>query len=526
MKEKIQIYDTTLRDGSQAEEVTFTVEDKLRIAEKLDGLGVSHIEAGWPGANPKDSEVFKRAVKDLKLKNAKLVAFGSTKKAGKKPEDDWVLQGLLNSQVKSVCIFGKTWDFHVKKTLRVPLEENLDMIESSIRYLKSQKLEVIYDAEHFFDGYKANPEYALKTLKAAKKGGADILVLCDTNGGTLPDEVTQFIKVVKSKVKTPLGIHCHNDSGVAVANSLAAVQAGAVQVQGTMNGIGERCGNANLCTIAANLELKMGYHCFGSSRMKTLKEVSLFVDELSNREPDRQQAYVGRSAFAHKGGVHVHAVLKDSKTYEHINPEKVGNRQRILVSDLSGVATVFQKAKEFGIELKEKSPEAKELLQKLKEMENQGYQFEGAEASFEMLIRKFLGQYKPYFELHDFKVTDKIRISDEEDEATSQAEIHLSVEGKEEKSKARGVGPVHALDRALRKAMERFYPRLTEIQLVDYKVRVLPSGEGTASYVRVLIECRDADSKWATVGVSENLIQASYLALVDSLDYKLMKDKS
>lgn len=524
MKKQIQIYDTTLRDGTQSEDIAFTVEDKLRVASQLDTLGVHYIEGGWPGANPKDSEFFERAQKELKLKGAKLVAFGSTRKAANPPEKDRVLLALLKSQAKTICLFGKTWDFHVKAALGISLQENLDLIFDSISFVKKNQREVIYDAEHFFDGYKANKNYALKTLEAASKGGAGCLVLCDTNGGSLPDEVSKIVSEVKKKIKKPLGIHCHNDSGVAVANSLAAISAGVIQVQGTINGIGERCGNANLCTIMANLELKMGYRCVGPLKLQKLREVSRFVDEMANRPESSGQPYVGKSAFAHKGGVHVHAVLKNSKTYEHVDPKKVGNEQRVLISDLSGSATVLHKAKEFGLDLTSNSVEAQKVLGELKKMENKGYQFEGAEASFEILIKKSLGTYQPHFQLHDFRVTDEISEASKTG-ATSEAVIHLSVDGKEEQALAKGVGPVHAIDQALRKALEKFYPHIAQMKLLDYKVRVLPADKGTASTVRVLIEFGDVNSIWSTVGVSENIIHASYKALVDGIDYKLMKDK-
>ena len=520
-KKQITIYDTTLRDGSQSEGITFTVEDKLLIAEKLDWLGIHYIEAGWPGASPKDTEFFERASKELKLKKARLSAFGSTRKAGHMPPQDKVLNDLLASKAQTICIFGKTWDLHVKQALQIPLPENLVLIEDSIAYLKAYKREVFFDAEHFFDGYKANKKYALDSLKAAVRGGADVLVLCDTNGGSLPHEITRIVSEVRRKIRTPLGIHCHNDTGTAIANSLAAVLAGATQVQGTINGIRERCGNANLCTIVANLELKMGYKTLGISRFQHLTSVSRFVDEMSNRAPHSQQPYVGKSAFAHKGGVHVHAILKDARTYEHIKPEKVGNTQRILVSDLSGASTVAHKVQGVA-SLKADDPRVKELLHQLKEQENQGYQFEGAEASFEIFVKKSLGQYKPHFALHDFKVSDYISEKPTH-EPTSEATIHLSVDGSEEFATAKGVGPVHALDQALRAALERFYPQIKEMKLLDYKVRVLPAGEGTASSVRVLIEFGDGPNKWVTVGVSENIIHASYQALVDGIDYKLLQ---
>lgn len=518
----IQIYDTTLRDGSQSEEISFTVDDKLRIAQKLDGLGIDYIEGGWPGSNPKDTEFFIRAKKELKLTHSKLAAFGSTKRAGNKVEEDPVLQGLIASEAPVICIFGKTWDLHVTTALRISLEENLDLIRESVAYLKSKKKEVLFDAEHFFDGYINNPDYALKALKAAVEGGADRLVLCDTNGGTLPDILGGIVKKVHSTFKNvPLGIHCHNDCGVAVYNSMLAVENGVTQVQGTINGIGERCGNANLCTVMANLEIKKDYHCVGK-KIGHLTSVARFVDELANRVGDRHQPYVGKSAFAHKGGVHVQAILKDSKTYEHIDPKQVGNEQRILISDLSGAATMAFKAKSFGIDLASETSTSKTLLAKIKEAENQGYQFEGAEASFEILALKVLGKFRAHFVLKDFKVTDQVA-GGVESEPHSKAIIHLEVDGKEEKCESLGLGPVHAIDKALRKALEGFYPELKQVKLLDYKVRVLPAGEGTGAYVRVLIEFGDDDNKWTTVGVSPNIIHASYKALVDGIEYKLLK---
>lgn len=521
----ISIFDTTLRDGTQAEEISFTVEDKLRICEKLDWLGVDYIEAGWPGSNPKDSQLFQRARTELKLKHAKLTAFGSTRRAGSSCEDDFVMGHLLEAGTKAICLFGKTWDFHVTKTLRIPLDENLELIRDSVTYLKKHNKEVLYDAEHFFDGYKNNRAYALKTLRAAQAGGADRLVLCDTNGGTLPEEVFKIVGEVKRKLRIPLGIHCHDDCGVGVANSMAAVRAGVTQVQGTINGVGERCGNANLCTVLANLELKMGYHCLGSQRLKRLTETAQFINELANRGGDPHQPYVGRSAFAHKGGVHVAAVIRDAKTYEHVVPDRVGNNQRILLSDLSGAATIVRKAKEFGIEIAPDNPRIRELLSELKNLENNGYQYEGAEASFEIVIKKALGLYQPHFQLHDFRVSDEI-LEGVKGRPSSEATIHIAVDDHEEKATAKGVGPVHAIDQALRQALDRFYPQVQEMRLLDYKVRVLPAGKGTASSVRVLIECGDRESKWGTVGVSENIIQASYQALIDSYDYKLLKEQS
>jgi 2-isopropylmalate synthase len=520
-KPKIEIYDSSLRDGTQAEGINFTLEDKLLIIGKLDELGVDYIEAGWPGANPKDTELFERLHQEAKLKHAKITAFGSTRKASNTPENDQVLNNLVQSKAKVICIFGKSWDLHVKQALNISLEENLKLVEDSISYLKSFDREVFFDAEHFFDGYKSNPEYAVKVLKAAAKGGASRIVLCDTNGGTLPHEVEEIIQKIKKSVKVNLGIHCHNDSGVAVANSLAAVREGAIQVQGCLTGIGERCGNTNLATVVANLELKMGYKTFGPKKLSRLKEITDFINELANKDADRQQPYVGRSAFAHKGGVHIHAILKNSKTYEHIDPKKVGNEQRILLSDLSGAATISYKLKKFGVDIDSKDPKVKKLLEEVKNKERLGFVYEGAEASFEILIKKHLKKYKSAFKLHDFKIVETIDDETSGNEQTSKANVHLSVNSNEEKSTAKGVGPVHALDLALRKALVKFYPKLESLKLIDYKVRVLSSGTGTASKVRVLIEFSNGEKKWNTVGVSENIIHASYQAVKDAIDYHL-----
>jgi 2-isopropylmalate synthase len=520
-KKPVTIYDTTLRDGSQGEEISFTVEDKLRITEKLDEVGIDYIEAGWPGSNPKDLEYFKKA-KSLRLRTAKITAFGSTCHPKKTPAQDKNLHELLIAKTSVVTIFGKSWDLHVREALKVGLSENLDLISGSLSYLKKRTDEVIYDAEHFFDGYKDNPEYALKTLRAAQEGRADLVVLCDTNGGTLPDEIDTIFRKVQRAVPGRYGVHCHNDCEVAVANSLAAVRAGAVQVHGTINGYGERCGNANLVSIMANLQMKMGLKVVTPQQLAYLQEVSRFVDEIANLKPNKQQAYVGQSAFAHKGGIHVSAVAKNPRTYEHIPPERVGNHRRVLVSDLSGSSNILIKAQEFGLKLQRQDPLVKKLLQDLKELENQGFEFEGAEASFEILMNKAMGKYKNFFRLVGFRVLDEKTAHDEVPH--SEATIQVEVDGLKEHTAARGNGPVNALDNALRKALDRFFPQLREVKLIDYKVRVLPSGAGTKSRVRVLIESTDGKIKWGTVGVSENIIQASWMALVDSLEYKLMKD--
>jgi len=520
MKDFVTLYDTTLRDGTQAEDISFSVEDKLRIAQKLDETGIQYIEAGWPGSNPKDMEFFKECHK-LSLKQAKITAFGSTRKAKVKAAQDLNLQSLLEAKTGVVTIFGKSWDLHVSDALRVSPEENLELISDSILFLKKNVDEVIYDAEHFFDGYKANPDYALKTLKVAAEAGADWIVLCDTNGGSLPWEVFELTQKVKKLIQTPLGIHCHNDGEVGVANSLEAVRAGATQVHGTINGFGERCGNANLVSVIANLKLKLNKECVSREQLKTLRELSHFVDELANLKPNTHQAFVGNSAFAHKGGVHVNAVLKNAKTYEHIEPEWVGNHRRVLLSDLSGVSNILYKAQEMGIALDADNPLVKKLVKDLKELEAQGYQFEGAEASFEILMRKALKTHRSFFDLVGFKVVDEKK---SKEMPYSEASIELKVDGQKEKSSASGHGPVNALDKALRKALERFYPQLKEVKLIDYKVRVLSSRKGTGSQVRVLIESSDGQEKWGTVGVSENIIEASWQALVDSIDYKLMKE--
>lgn len=526
---KIITYDTSLRDGTQAEEINFTVDDKLAVAAKLDELGIDYIEGGWPGSNPRDTEFFLRAQKELKLKKAKLSAFGSTMRFGQSPNEDYVLNQLLLAQTKTVCIFGKTWDLHVTKALGITLKQNLQIIQKSVAYLAKNKREVFFDAEHFFDGYKANPRFAFDCLKAAAAGGAKALVLCDTNGGTTPEEVAQITQKVVQKFKADVavGIHCHNDCGLAVANSLSAIQNGATHLQGTINGIGERCGNANLTTLIANLELKYGYKTIGPVRLKKLTAVSRYLDLRANRLSQINQPYVGPAAFAHKGGVHVQAVLKDSQTYEHIQPQKVGNEQRVLLSDLSGKATLIKKAAEFGIDLNKQAPQAiQTLLADLKKQENDGFQFEGAEASFELLLRKKLKRYRPSFELIDFQVTDQIRSLNQDDEKISaKAQIHLKVKNKENKVAATGVGPVHALDKALRKALEKFYPTLQSVKLSDYKVRVLSGGKSTAAKVRVIIEFEDQNQKWATVGLSQNIVLASLLALTDGIEYKLTREK-
>ncbi|MEN2985230.1 MAG: citramalate synthase [Thermodesulfovibrionaceae bacterium] len=522
MQKFIEIYDTTLRDGSQAEEISFSVEDKLRITEKLDEIGIHYIEGGWPGSNPKDAEYFKR-VKKLKLKNSTVVAFGSTHRPKIKVETDSNIKALITSEAKIFTIFGKSWDFHVREALKISLEENLELIFNTVLYLKKYAEKVFFDAEHFFDGYKDNPEYALNCLKAAEQADADCIVLCDTNGGTLPHDTEKIVKEVRKSIKTPIGIHAHNDSECAVANSIVAVLCGASQVQGTINGFGERCGNANLCSIIPNLQIKLGYKCIDEEKLKKLTELSRFVYEIANITPFKRQPFVGESAFAHKGGVHVSAVRKRPETYEHIRPELVGNRQRILVSDLSGKSNILKKAEEFGIDLDPNSPEVQTIVDTVKFLENEGYQFEGAEASLELLFRKTLGLKRKFFDLIGFRVINEKRKIDEP--TLSEATIMVKVGKNIEHTAAIGNGPVNALDNALRKALERFYPELKKVKLIDYKVRVVNSGRGTASKVRVLVESADEEHVWSTIGVSENIIEASWQAIVDSIEYKLYKEK-
>jgi 2-isopropylmalate synthase len=514
----VKIYDTTLRDGSQAEGISFTVEDKIRIAHKLDELGAHYVEGGWPGSNPRDINFFEKANR-ASFSQTRITAFGSTRYPDKKVEDDAVLQALLKTETQVVTLFGKTWDLHVKDALGTSLDENLRMIFESIAYMKKHRDEVLFDCEHFFDGYKNNPGYAIKAIKEAESAGADWIVLCDTNGGTLPGEVRSIFDEVKNTVSAKLGIHSHNDSEVAVANSLTAVQAGAEQVQGTINGIGERCGNANLVSIISNLKIKMGIDCVTDVQLQSLKDVSSFVDELANRAHWNQQPFVGKSAFAHKGGVHVSAVRKNALTYEHILPEKVGNHQRILVSDLSGKSNVLHKAKAFGININDKDPKVTKILNSLKESENLGFQYEGAEASFELMMRDALGQKNIFFEFIGFRVIVEKRKEDEE--PISEATVKLNVNGVQEVSSAEGTGPINALDKAIKKALVKFYPELGEVNLYDYKVRILDEKKGTRAKTRVLVESGDHKSKWGTVGVSENIIEASWQALIDSIDYKL-----
>ncbi len=517
----LAIYDTTLRDGSQREGISFSVSDKLKIAQKLDEFGVSYIEGGWPGSNPKDLEFFQRA-RELKLRQARLCAFGSTRRPHTDVTADANIKELVAAGTEVVTIFGKSWDFHVHNALSTSLEENLAMIEDTVAYLKSLGREVIYDAEHFFDGFKSNPEYALATIKAAARNGADVVVLCDTNGGLMPWELAEILNAVKRAVSVPLGIHAHDDAGMAVANTLLAVRHGVGHIQGTINGYGERCGNANLCTIIPTLQLKMGRPVVSSAQLQGLTKLSRFVAELANIVPAEQQPYVGFNAFTHKGGIHVDAVSKSPETYEHVEPHRVGNRRRILVSELSGRSNIFLKAQENNIGLLKDHPQTKIVLQRIKELEHQGYQFEGAEGSFELLILKALQAYRPLFKLEGFRLIVEKRASGQ---LYSEATIKVRVGEKLVHTAAEGNGPVNALDNALRKALEEVYPALKKIKLMDFKVRVLDGADGTGSQVRVLIESRDDRKAWGTVGVSTNIIEASWQALVDSIEYGLLCGK-
>jgi 2-isopropylmalate synthase len=517
----VLIYDTTLRDGCQGEDISFTLEDKLRIAEKLAALGIDYIEGGYPGSNQRDADFFKE-VKKLKLRKSKIAAFGTTRKPSGKPSQDLNLRMILETDTPVVTLVGKAWDLHVRDDLRISKKANLEVIADSIAYMKERVDEVVFDAEHFFDGYRSNPEYSVECLRAAQEGGADWIVLCDTNGGGLPQDIRKAISAIEGVITVPLGIHCHNDGELAVANTMAAVEMGVRQVQGTVNGFGERCGNLNLCSMIPNLQLKMGKRCIEMEQLKMLREVSHIFYELANVIPDKHQPYVGDSAFAHKGGLHVSGIIKNRETYEHIDPNLVGNRQRVLVSDLSGRSNIVYKAGEFGIELTGEDHAVHEILRRTKEMESQGYEFEAAEASFELLIQEALGKKRKNFRLIGYRVIDEKR--KEEEPPVSEATIMVEVDGAVEHAAAMGSGPVHALDQALRKALTHFFPSLKEVELLDYKVRVLASGEGTAATVRVLIESRDKKDEWGTVGVSHNVIDASWQALADSIDYKLYKD--
>ena len=517
-KRRIEVFDTTLRDGTQSEHIAYSLTDKLDIAHVLDELGVDYIEGGWPGSNPKDMAFFDQA-RTEKWKHARIAAFGSTRHAKNSVDTDPNLRALIDSGAPVLIIFGKSWDFHVTDALRVKLEDNLEMIASSLQHLSRHCEEVLYDAEHFFDGYKNNPEYAMQTLAAAVRGGAKCLILCDTNGGTMPDEVRAIVTTVLAKFPgVRVGIHPHNDSGVAVANALAAVQAGASHVQGTINGFGERCGNVDLIPVIANLQLKLGLDCLrGAESLAKLTEVSRHIYEVGNLPLRDNQPFVGRSAFAHKGGIHVSAIARSAATYEHIEPEVVGNSRRVLISELSGRSNLVAMAgSKFG--LKERPEDMKKVLNRLMELENQGYVFEAADASFELLVRKTLNTHKPFFNLQGFRVMTEV---DSNGKSVTEATVKMEVGGQIEHTAAEGNGPVNALDGALRKALEKFYPEVGDIALVDYKVRVCNPKQATRATVLVTIVSSDHKDRWTTVGVSENVIDASWHALVDSIEYKL-----
>ena len=523
---KIYLYDTTLRDGSQKEGVSFSVVDKLEIARRLDDMGINYIEGGWPGSNPKDAEFFQKA-KELKLKNAKIVVFGSTRRANTRAEKDNNLLVIIETGLKHACLVGKSSELQVKQVLETTPAENLTMIADSIRYLKKKGMTVFFDAEHFFDGFKDNSEYSLQCLKTAATAGADCLVLCDTNGGALPKEVTQAVKTAKKATDVPLGIHAHNDGEVAVANTLAAIEAGVTFVQGTINGYGERCGNANLCSIIPNLKLKMGVNCVSNAQLAKITEISRFVSEAANLTPETSLPYVGSSAFSHKAGYHVSGVTKWVDSYQHVDPAKVGNHQNVVVSELSGKGNIIYKAKERGLKVPAQGKEAKKLLEQIKLQESRGFQYDNAEASFDLLVHRAQSDYKPLFELVDFMVVveKRRRPSTRKDtgEMLSEAMVKVKVDGKLMHTAAEGNGPVNALDTALRKALLQFYPALEVVKLIDYKVRILAESTGTESQVRVLIESTDGTEEWRTVGSSTDIIEASWLALADGLEYWLLK---
>ncbi len=523
-KSNIIIYDTTLRDGTQGEGISFSVISKIRLTEKLDQFGVDYIEGGWPGSNPRDKEFFDKA-KGIKFSHAKLAAFGSTRRSGVKVEDDQQLKLLLEAETPVVTIFGKSWLLHVTEVLRTTAEENILMIEQSVRFLVDHNKEVVYDAEHFYDGYSDNPEYAIESLKAAERGGAKFLVLCDTNGGKLVNEVENITSVVKSNFpNTNIGVHCHNDAGLGVAVSLAGIDAGAVMVHGTMNGFGERNGNANLTSIIPNLSIKMGYGINCLNNLKNLRDLSLLVDDLANQQHDIKAPFVGASSFAHKGGVHANAAAKVARSYEHIEPKLVGNRQRVLVSDMSGRSSIIMKAREIGVDLAEKSSELKEFIDELKSLENKGYEYESADASFKLLLNNWLKKKKEYFKLLHYRViTEKDKISGS---MISEATVKLSIDGVESYKVSESSGPVDALDHALRQALVPFFPIINEVTLKDYNVRILPGDKGSDARVLVHIESSDGDEIWGTVGASDNIIEASWEALLDSVTYKLQKEDS
>ncbi|MDB6059104.1 MAG: 2-isopropylmalate synthase [Verrucomicrobiales bacterium] len=518
MRPEVEIYDTTLRDGSQGEGINFSVADKLRIAERLDAFGVHYIEGGWPGSNPKDIEFFAEA-KRKKFKNAKLAAFGSTRRKGVRVEDDEQVQLLLDAATPVVTIYGKTSMLHVKEVLRTTPAENLAMIADTVRHLKSHGKFVVYDAEHAFDGYKLDAKYAIATWKAAEDAGADIIVLCDTNGGSLPAEVAAITKVAQQNLKKPIGMHTHDDSGLGVANALAGLEVGATHVQGTINGYGERTGNCNLTSVIPNVAIKMKKSCVPERSLRQLKELSQFVDEIANLRPSPRQPWVGSAAFSHKGGTHVNAVQKLVSSYEHIDPSLVGNSRTVLISDLAGRSNIVMKAQELGIKLSNDTPELKAILNRIKQLEHEGYEFEAAAGSLAVLIRKALQHSRLPFKVHGYHVS----MRGEGGKSVCEATIKVQVDGKQAHTVAEGDGPVNALDKALREALAEFYPQVKKIKLTDYKVRILDSGTGTAAKTRVLIESSDGKDEWGTVGVDDNIIEASLQALVDSMEYRLMK---
>ena len=525
----IRLYDTTLRDGTQGENISFSADEKLAIAQRLDDIGVHYIEGGWPGSNPRDMHFFDLARRET-FHQARLTAFGATRRAEQRAAEDPNLQALLKSGAPALAIFGKSWDLHVRDIMSNTLDENLDMIRDTVGFLKRHGREVIYDAEHFFDGYAQNPAYAMETLLTATGAGADWVVLCDTNGGSLPFDVEAATAVVRQALaahcehkgcRAPgIGIHTHNDCGLALANALAAVRAGAQMVHGTVNGYGERCGNADLTSLIPVLQVKMKQACIAEGNLTKLKSLSRFVSETANQVPSSTRPFVGKSAFAHKGGIHVSAIMKEPRAYEHMDPALVGNRRRVLVSDLSGKSNVEYKAEELGIVLGGNGCDSREIVCRIKEMEEQGYQFDVADGTFKIMVEKFTEQFRPLFELESFRVSIE---KDKDQPCTAHATIKLSVGGSEEITAAEGLGPVSALDNALRKALGHFYPDLDVMRLVDFKVRVIDGREGTAAKVRVLIESRDHDDIWSTIGVSEDIIEASWQALADSFQYKLAK---
>jgi 2-isopropylmalate synthase len=519
MKPEVEIYDTTLRDGSQGEGINFSAMDKLRIAEKLDAFGIHYIEGGWPGSNPKDMEFFKQAAR-RKWKHARIAAFSMTRRKGVAVESDELMRQILEAETPVVTIVGKSWLLHVTEVLRARPEENLGMIGDTVRYLKDQGRRVIYDAEHAFDGYKEEPEYALATWEAAEKAGAECIVLCDTNGGCLPEEISRIVGAAKGKLSTRLGIHTHNDCGLGVANGLAGIEAGATQIQGTINGYGERTGNCNLTSVIPLLQLKMKRQVLPPPSLPQLKELSEFVDEIANLRHDPRQPWVGQTAFAHKGGMHVHAIARVARSYEHTQPEAVGNVRRVLISDMSGRTNILLKAKELGFKLEPNAPETRAITEQIKRLEGEGYEYEAAEASLALLIRRVLKHnLRSFFAVNEYHVS--VRGSD--DGSICEATVKVDVDGEQAHTVAEGDGPVNALDAALRKALVQFFPQLKHVQLTDYKVRILDTAAGTAAKTRVLIESTDGKREWGTVGVSENIITASLQALVDSMEYALTR---